>query len=74
MAKRKLSKEQEFQIFKLVMDKFLWLGFIIMGYGLYQIGAVDGAERAGFGTIAVGASVLLVLTYILVKEYEFLKK
>ena len=74
MAKRKLSQDQEFSIFKLVLDKFLWLGFIIMAYGLYQIAIVPGGVRGGFGSIAVGAAVLLILLIILVNEYEFLKK
>ncbi|MBI2141928.1 hypothetical protein HYU15_00370, partial [Candidatus Woesearchaeota archaeon] len=35
--KRKLSQQQEFEIMKLVLDKFLWLGFGIMSFGLYQL-------------------------------------
>ncbi|HIH12187.1 TPA: hypothetical protein HA242_00515, partial [Candidatus Woesearchaeota archaeon] len=34
--KRRMTEDQEFQIMKLVLDKFLWLGFIIMGWGMYQ--------------------------------------
>ena len=71
--KRKLNKDQEFRIFSLVLDKFLLLGFAVMGYGLYQIALVPGGINSGFGSIALGAAVLLVLLYILVKEYEFLK-
>ena len=33
--KRRLSEQQEFEIMKIVLDKFLWLGFGIMAYGLY---------------------------------------
>ena len=33
--KRRLSEQQEFEIMKLVLDKFLLLGFGIMAYGLY---------------------------------------
>ena len=35
--KKRLTTQQEFEIMKLVLDKFLWLGFIIMGYGVYQM-------------------------------------
>ena len=33
--KKKMTNAQEFEIMKLVLDKFLWLGFIVMGWGMY---------------------------------------
>ncbi len=35
--KKRLSEQQEFEIMKLVLDKFLWLGFILMAFGVYQM-------------------------------------
>jgi len=34
-GKRRLTGAEEFDIMKLVLDKFLWLGFGIMAYGLF---------------------------------------
>jgi len=33
--KKRMTEDQEFQIMKLVLDKFLWLGFVVMGWGMY---------------------------------------
>ncbi|MBI4438813.1 hypothetical protein HY640_02685 [Candidatus Woesearchaeota archaeon] len=70
-VKRKLSVEQEFEIMKLVLDKFLWLGFGIMAYGLYRI--YTSTELRDFYVMLVGASVLLLFIWILVREYEVAK-
>ncbi len=39
--KKKLTRSEEFDIMKLVLDKFLWLGFGIMAYGLYRLFQMD---------------------------------
>lgn len=70
--KKRLTKDQEFEILKLVLDKFLLIGFGVMGYGLFKI--------LHFGTrelldslliIAGGAVILLVLVKLIIKEFEF---
>jgi len=67
--KKTLTKDQEFEIMKLVLDKFLWLGFIIMGFGLYKI-------FEGFDTfksiilMIVGAVFLILFMVLLLKEFE----
>ncbi len=66
--KRKLSSDQEFQIMKLVLDKFLWLGFGIMTFGLYQLYTTT--ELSGFLVMVAGASILMIFIWILVREYE----
>ena len=33
--KIKLSQQQEFEILKLVLDKFLWLGVTLIGLAMY---------------------------------------
>lgn len=71
--KRKLTGEQEFQIFKLVLDKFLWLGFVIMIYGLYELGFVADGLGRGVTALVVGAVVLLIMVWLVTKEYEFIK-
>lgn len=69
--KKRLSAQQEFEVMKLILDKFLWLGFIIMAFGLYQSFAVDGVE--GLIWIVAGAVVLLLFAWIIIKEYEIIR-
>jgi len=72
--KKRLTKDQEFAILKLVIDKFLWLGFGVMAYGLY-IAISVGLPRLidALVIIASGAIILILLINILVKEYEIIK-
>ena len=35
--KKRLTQQQEFEIMKLVLDKFLWLGFAVMAYGVWNM-------------------------------------
>ncbi len=70
--KKKLSVQQEFEIMKLVLDKFLWIGFVIMVYGLYKMAEV-GAMMDGLWYIVAGAIVLALFLILIVKEYEVIK-
>lgn len=70
--KRHLTKAEEFDIMKLVLDKFLLLGVLILAMGLYLI--VSAASIAyGFVVLATGAFVMIIFAMILVKEYNFLE-
>lgn len=66
--KRKLASHEEFEIMKLVLDKFLWIGTILMGWGLYQSIAVD--VQDGFWFILSGALVMLAFSWVIIKEFE----
>ena len=66
--KKRLTQSEEFEIMKLVMDKFLWLGFLVMGFGLYKI--VTATFTEGLLYILIGAIVLVLLMILIVKEYE----
>lgn len=71
--KKKLTQQQEFEIMKLVLDKFLWLGFGIMAYGLFSI-VTNGTDLfKGFSYMVAGAIVLVLFMLLIVKEYEVLK-
>ena len=70
-GRKKLTAEQEFQIMKLVFDKFLWLGFGLMAFGLYRI-LTDVLEAIAW--LIAGIVVLLLFTWIVVKEYEIIAK
>jgi hypothetical protein len=69
--KRRLSEQQEFEIMKLVLDKFLWLGFGIMAYGLYQMYSTT--FQIGLAWMIAGAVILLIFAWIIVKEYEIIR-
>lgn len=70
--KKKLTKDQEFEILKLVLDKFLLIGFGVMGYGLFKILHFGTGELLdSLLIIAGGAVILLVLVKLIIKEFEF---
>ena len=72
MAKRRMTEEQEFEIMKLVLDKFLWLGFIVMGWGMYTA-IKDSTILPGLWYMVAGAVLLILFMIIVVKEYEIVK-
>ncbi len=67
-VKRRLSEHEEFEIMRLVLDKFLWIGTALLGWGLFRSIAVDFTD--GFWYILTGALVMLVFSWIIVKEFE----
>ncbi len=73
--KKRLTQSEEFEILKLVLDKFLWLGFAIMVYGLWVIikGEASDFILRGFSFMIAGAIILMLFMMLLVKEYEILK-
>ena len=73
MMKRTITKQEEFEIMKLVLDKFLWLGVAIMAYGFYRIVALNEDFWYGFVVLACGAALLLLFMWILMKEYNYVK-
>lgn len=70
--KKRLSEQHEFEIMKMVLDKFLWLGFGIMAYGLYLM-FTNSVIQIGLAWIVAGAVILLIFTWIIVKEYEIIR-
>ncbi len=69
--KKKLTGQQEFEIMKLVLDKFLWLGFVVMAYGLWSM--FNETIQTGLTWIVVGAVLLILFVVLIVKEYEIIK-
>jgi hypothetical protein len=70
--KKRMTRDEEFQIMKLVLDKFLWVGFIIMGWGMILI-LRDTAVNPGIWYMVAGAVLLVLFAIIIVKEYETVK-
>lgn len=66
--KRKLTEQQEFEIMKMVLDKFLWLGFGIMAYGMYLM--YSATIQLGLTWMIAGIVILFIFSWIIVKEYE----
>jgi hypothetical protein len=73
LAKRKMTPEQEFDVMKMVLDKFLWLGFIIMAFGLYMMIRSSELAYKGFTLIVAGGIILLLFTILIVKEFEVIR-
>lgn len=69
--KRRLTHSEEFDIMKLVMDKFLWLGTAFIGWGLYT--SIADTFMDGVWYIAAGAIIMLVFAWIIVSEFEQLR-
>lgn len=69
--KRRLTHSEEFDVMKLVLDKFLWLGTAFIGWGLYKSIAATFTE--GVWYIAAGAIIMLIFAWIIVSEFEQLR-
>ena len=70
--KRHMTHEEEFEIMKLVLDKFLWLGVGIMALGFYKM--ITLSDNLGFGLsiLAAGAIILVLFMILLIKEFNFI--
>jgi hypothetical protein len=72
--KRTLTRQEEFEILKLVLDKFLWMGVIIMAYGLYRMATLEQNFWFSLAILSGGAIIMLILIWILMKEYNYAKR
>ena len=68
--KKRLTQAEEFDIMKMVLDKFLWLGIVIMGWGLFKI--LYESISSGLTLIIIGAIILVLFLILIVKEYEII--
>jgi len=66
--KRTLSEHEEFELMKLVLDKFLWLGTGLFGWGLYVTITQTFEEALYF--ILSGIVFVFLFAWILAKEFE----
>jgi len=71
-GKKQMTEVQEFEVMKLVLDKFLWLGFIVMGWGMY-LSLTAESILDGIWYMLAGAVLLLIFLVIILKEYEVFK-
>lgn len=68
--KKRLTQEQEFQIMKLVLDKFLWVGFLLMAVGLYLLVMVPGSLLNSILLLVGGAVMLVLLLWLIDRHYH----
>ncbi|MBU0756732.1 MAG: hypothetical protein KKF44_01585 [Nanoarchaeota archaeon] len=71
--KKRLTQHEEFEIMKLVLDKFLWLGTIIMTLGFYTLITGNAMLINSLSYLFGGAVILIILMALLIKEYEIVK-
>ena len=69
--KRMLTESEEFDIMKLVLDKFLWIGAFFMGYGLFL--SITNTLTEGAWFIVTGAIIMLVFAFVVIREFEMLR-
>lgn len=69
--KKRLTQHEEFEIMKLVLDKFLLLGFAVMGFGLFAMYKQGFAQ--GMIITITGAIILVLFMAIIIREYEVVK-
>lgn len=73
MAKRHLTRQEEFDLLKIILDKFLWVGVATMGYGFYTLVAQKIVLWYSFTIMAAGALLLFLFAAMLTREYHFMK-
>ncbi|MBN2423062.1 hypothetical protein JXB41_07600 [Candidatus Woesearchaeota archaeon] len=71
--KKRLTQHEEFEIMKLVLDKFLWLGFGIMAFGFYTLVTQQTDMIKSLSFLLGGAVILVIFMTLIIKEYEIVK-
>ncbi|MCF7871776.1 hypothetical protein K9L97_01970 [Candidatus Woesearchaeota archaeon] len=71
--KRQLTKEEEFELFKLVFDKFLWIGTIATLIGIYLLFDKNQEILLGLILTLVGGLFFTLITSIVSKNLAFKK-
>lgn len=69
--RRRLTHQEEFDIMKLVLDKFLWIGAALLGWGLYQ--SITATFTNALWFIAAGAIIMLLFAWVIIREFEQLR-
>jgi len=73
MKKRALSKQEEFDILKIVSNKFLLFAIFVLGLGFYRM--VSAIGNFGYNVIIIVSGIILLILFIslLIREYEYIK-
>lgn len=68
-----LTKAEEFQILKIVLDKYLWIGTIALMYGCFLLLNKQSDMELGIIITLIGATILLIFTAIVGKDLNYKK-
>ncbi len=71
-VKKRLTQQQEFEIMKLVLDKFLWVAIVVVGYGAY-LGLVADEYGQGIAWAIAGFILLIIFLVLIIREYEIIR-
>ena len=71
--KKHFTRQEEFEIMKLVLDKFLWLGAGLMAYGLYKMLIANQSIWYGLAIMLCGGLIFFIFMGMLVREYNYMK-
>jgi hypothetical protein len=71
--KKHLTRQEEFDVLKIVLEKFLLLSVFLLAYGLYKIMEEAGNMLIGLSVMLGGVVMLIIFAMMLIKEYEFIK-
>ncbi len=71
--KRSLTKNEEFDLMKIIVDKFLLFAVFILALGFYRL--ISGIGAFGFNILIIVAGIILMVLFIalLAKEYDYIK-
>ncbi|MGV8168908.1 MAG: hypothetical protein ACP5N3_02525 [Candidatus Nanoarchaeia archaeon] len=69
--KIRLTPDEEFQLFKLVIDKYLWLGVIGLVVGLYCLFNKNIDPGLGVMFVLVGGLILMFFTFVMMRHFDF---
>ncbi len=72
-VKKHLTREEEFEILKLVLDKFLWIGVFLLMLGIYSLLFANFDFVVSLVILGAGVVLMLLFARILIREYNFAK-
>jgi hypothetical protein len=66
---KKLTSDQEFHLMALILDKFLWLGIALIGFGIFRM-ISRSVPTDGVPYILSGLGVMIVFGAVIVRYFE----
>jgi len=70
--KKKLSIKEEFEVLKVVMDKFMLLGTLLVAIG-FTLLIVGNSINGAWLILGSGLIIYILFLILLIKEYEIIK-
>jgi len=70
--KRHLTRQEEFELMKAMIDKLLWVGVFFLVFGAVEMVLKD--FLMGFFIALSGCVIMLLFVWILTREFEYAKR